>query len=124
VTTATGPAAGVRQSLDEAPLSLFHRPNYTTMLLGAESCPTALRSTGHGLSAGIAKIGAFAGALITPIALDHFGLRVVTLIAGICFLLGIATTLVVSEPKDRALGELDDDGPGRTTPATSKAVPA
>ena len=82
-------------------------PNYTTMLLAAESYPTAVRSTGHGLSAGIAKIGAFAGALITPLALAHYGLRVVTLIAGICFLLGIAATLVLREPKDLALSDLD-----------------
>ncbi|MBS2545627.1 MFS transporter [Catenulispora sp. NL8] len=82
-------------------------PNYTTMLLAAESYPTAVRSTGHGLSAGIAKIGAFLGALYTPVVLAHYGLRVVTLIAGICFLLGIATTLVLREPKDSALGDLD-----------------
>jgi len=82
-------------------------PNYTTMLLAAESYPTAVRSTGHGLSASIAKIGAFVGALITPLALAHYGLRVVTLIAGICFLLGIAATLVLREPKDLSLGDLD-----------------
>ncbi|MFI9649335.1 MFS transporter [Streptomyces sp. NPDC052040] len=86
-------------------------PNYTTMLLAAESYPTAVRSTGHGLSAGIAKIGAFLGALITPLALSHYGLRVVTLIAGVCFLLGIAATLVLREPKDLALSDLDVSAP-------------
>lgn len=91
-------------------------PNYTTMLLAAETYPTAVRSTGHGLSAGIAKIGAFLGALITPIALDHYGLRVVTLIAGICFVLGIATTLVLRESKDLALSDLDETPAGRPEP--------
>jgi len=47
------------------------------------------------------------GALITPLALAHYGLRVVTLIAGICFLLGIAATLVLREPKGLALSDLD-----------------
>ncbi|MFI9802939.1 hypothetical protein ACIHEJ_00930 [Streptomyces sp. NPDC052301] len=37
------------------------------MLLGAESYPTSVRSTFHGLSAGIAKVGAFAGALVVPL---------------------------------------------------------
>ena len=83
-------------------------PNYTTMLLAAESYPTRIRSTAHGLSAGLAKIGAFLGALSTPIVLAGFGLRVTVLIAGVCFLLGIATTLVLREPRDLALDEDDD----------------
>lgn len=80
-------------------------PNYTTMLLAAESFPTRIRSTAHGLSAGIAKIGAFAGALISPIVLAGLGLRFTVLIAGICFLLGIATTLLLREPRDLALDQ-------------------
>src|SRR6202012_5798571 len=78
-------------------------PNYTTMLLAAESYPTRVRSTAHGLSAGIAKIGAFGGALVTPVVLAGFGLRATVLVAGVCFLLGIATTLVLREPRDLAL---------------------
>ena len=80
-------------------------PNYTTMLLAAESFPTRIRSTAHGLSAGIAKIGAFAGALISPIVLAGLGLRPTVLIAGVCFLLGIATTLLLREPRDLALDQ-------------------
>ena len=80
-------------------------PNYTTMLFAAESFPTRIRSTAHGLSAGIAKIGAFAGALISPIVLAGLGLRFTVLIAGVCFLLGIATTLLLREPRDLALDQ-------------------
>ena len=86
-------------------------PNYSTMLLAAECYPTSIRSTAHGLSAGIAKIGAFAGALITPLALAGLGLRATTLIAGGCFVCGILTTLVLTEPKDAALDEVTLDGP-------------
>ncbi|WP_051341752.1 MFS transporter [Pseudonocardia spinosispora] len=84
-------------------------PNFTTMLLAAESYPTSIRSTAHGLSAGIAKIGAFAGALTTPVTLAGLGLRPTVLIAGGCFALGIATTLLLREPRDLALDAEDDD---------------
>jgi PHS family inorganic phosphate transporter-like MFS transporter len=99
-------------------------PNYTTMLLAAESYPTAVRSTGHGLSAGIAKIGAFVGALVTPLALGYFGLRVVTLIAGGCFLLGIVTTVVLPEPKDRALDDVPGGDAAQPAHETPEAVSA
>lgn len=95
-------------------------PNYTTMLLAAESYPTPVRSTAHGLSAGIAKVGAFLGALVTPLALAGLGLRGTVLIAGACFVLGIATTLLLREPRDLALddgAELDEDVPS-AIPAT------
>jgi MFS transporter, PHS family, inorganic phosphate transporter len=100
-------------------LSLFGiavGPNYTTMLLAAESYPTSIRSTAHGISAGTAKVGAFLGALITPVALAHLGLRPTVLIAGACFVLGIVATLLVAEPKGAALDAsdtADTDAAGR-----------
>ncbi|MGW7521888.1 MFS transporter [Streptomyces sp. NPDC054783] len=83
-------------------------PSYTTMLLGAESYPTRIRSTFHGLSSGIAKVGAFAGALVVPLVLADGGLRVVTLIASCCFTAGIATTFLVREPNGLALEDIGD----------------
>ena len=91
-------------------LSLFGiavGPNYTTMLLAAECYPTAIRSTAHGISAGTAKVGAFLGALITPVALAHLGLRSTVLIAGVCFVLGICTTMLLAESNGTALDSLD-----------------
>lgn len=91
-------------------LSLFGiavGPNYTTMLLAAESYPTAIRSTAHGISAGTAKVGAFLGALITPVALAHLGLRPTVLFAGVCFALGVVATMLLAEPKDVPLDALD-----------------
>jgi MFS family permease len=84
-------------------------PNYTTMLLAAESYPTTVRSTFHGLSSGIAKIGAFGGALVVPLLLSHSGLRAVTLMGFCCYAAGIATTMLVREPTGRALDDISRD---------------
>src|SRR6202000_1563587 len=69
-------------------LSLFgvaFGPNYTTMLLAAESYPTSVRSTFHGLSSGIAKVGAFGGAVVVPLLLSSYGVRGVTLMGLCCY---------------------------------------
>jgi predicted MFS family arabinose efflux permease len=93
-------------------LSLFgvaFGPNYTTMLLAAESFPTSVRSTFHGLSSGIAKIGAFGGALVVPLLLHSEGLRAVTLLGFCCYAAGIATTMLVREPSGMALDDISHD---------------
>jgi predicted MFS family arabinose efflux permease len=84
-------------------------PNYTTMLLAAESYPTAVRSTFHGLSSAIAKVGAFLGALFVPLLLSGAGLRAVTLLGFCCYAAGIATTVLVREPAGLALDDVSDD---------------
>jgi MFS family permease len=94
-------------------------PNYTTMLLAAESYPTGIRSTFHGLSAGIAKVGAFAGALLVPLLLTGAGLRAVTLVAFGCFTAAIATTFLIREPLGRALDDICEDL--NLTPSTTGA---
>ncbi len=83
-------------------------PNYTTMLLAAESYPTAIRSTFHGLSAGLAKVGAFAGALLVPLLLTGAGLRAVTLLAFGCYLAAMASTLLIREPLGLPLDDVSD----------------
>lgn len=108
-------------------LSLFGiavGPNYTTMLLAAESYPTAIRSTAHGISAGTAKVGGFLGALITPVALAQLGLRPTVLIAGACFALGIVATTLLAEPKDAALDTVDLEAGRRKRPAGKRIAPA
>jgi len=93
-------------------LSLFgvaFGPNYTTMLLAAESFPTAVRSTFHGLSSGIAKVGAFGGALIVPLLLSSHGLRAVTFMGFCCYAAAIVTTMLVREPGGRALDDISQD---------------
>jgi len=97
-------------------------PNYTTMLLAAESFPTSIRSTFHGLSSGIAKIGAFIGALVVPLVLAGAGLRMVTLIAFGCFLAAIALTFLIHEPNGLTLDDISDQltiEPSRTADTDS-----
>ncbi|GLE50658.1 hypothetical protein ATCCBAA256_02460 [Mycobacterium montefiorense] len=43
-------------------------------------------------------MGGFIGALVTPLVLSGMGLRMTTLLAGICFLLAGAATLVLRDP--------------------------
>jgi MFS transporter, PHS family, inorganic phosphate transporter len=42
-------------------------PNVTTFVLPGELFPTRVRTTGHGISAGIGKLGAFIGLRGTPL---------------------------------------------------------
>jgi PHS family inorganic phosphate transporter-like MFS transporter len=81
-------------------------PNAGTMVFAAESFPVSVRSTGHGLSAGIAKIGAYIGALYAPVLLAHIGLRHTELIAGLFYLGGIGFTMLLPEPAGRSLDDL------------------
>lgn len=102
-------------------------PNYTTMLLAAESYPTAVRSTFHGLSSAIAKVGAFLGALFVPLLLSGAGLRAVTLLGFCCYAAGIATTVLVREPVGLALEDVSDDlrvAPASTGVQTETPSPA
>ena len=78
-------------------------PSSTTMVLAAESFPVGVRATGHGLSAGIGKAGAYLGALATPVLLASMGLRSTEFIAGLFFLIGIPLTLALKEPSGRRL---------------------
>jgi len=48
-------------------------PNTTTFVLSAEVYPTRARATGNGISAGVAKIGAFIGVYLFPIIKTHLG---------------------------------------------------
>ena len=81
-------------------------PTFTTLILAAELYPTSIRSTFHGLSSGVAKVGAFIGALTVPLILAGPGLRIVTLVSGCCFAAALATTFLVDEPNGRTLDEL------------------
>ena len=48
-------------------------PNTTTFVLSAEVFPTSMRTTGHGISAGVAKVGAFIGVYLFPILSKDLG---------------------------------------------------
>jgi hypothetical protein len=42
-------------------------PNMTTFVLPGELFPTQARATGHGISAGVGKLGAFIGVFLFPV---------------------------------------------------------
>jgi PHS family inorganic phosphate transporter-like MFS transporter len=81
-------------------------PNMTTFVMPSEIYPVSMRTTGHGISAGIGKLGAFIGVFLFPILQTSLGLRgTLGLTAGIS-VLGLALTLVLPEPAGRSLDEI------------------
>ena len=50
-------------------------PNMTTFVMPSELYPVTMRATGHGISAGIGKLGAFIGVFLFPLLNDWLGLR-------------------------------------------------
>jgi MFS transporter, PHS family, inorganic phosphate transporter len=81
-------------------------PNTTTFVLPAELYPVSMRATGHGISAGVAKLGAFIGVFLFPVLETSLGLRgTLTLTAGLA-VLGALLTLVLPEPSGRSLEDL------------------
>jgi len=102
-------------------------PNTTTFVLAAELYPVSARTTGHGVSAGMAKLGAFVGTLTFPLVNTGLGLPAVMLIASATAGLGLCVTLVLPEPSGRTLeesgGELDGEPfAARLAPEASQPV--
>jgi MFS transporter, PHS family, inorganic phosphate transporter len=85
-------------------------PNTTTFIYPAELFPVEVRTTGHGISAGAGKFGAFLGAFLFPDFLaSSLGIRGAEIIAGIVALAGLALTVaLLPEPKGKSLEELTE----------------
>ena len=81
-------------------------PNVTTFVLPGELFPTSVRATGHGISAGIGKLGAFVGVFLFPVLQDSLGLRGTLLLTAGVSGLGALLTLVLPEPAGRSLEEI------------------
>ncbi len=89
-------------------------PNTTTFVLSAELFPVNLRTTGHGLSAGIAKIGAFIGVFLFPVISTALGLAGTLTITFLFSVAGFLLTLLLPEPSGKSLEEItheDDEMP-------------
>jgi PHS family inorganic phosphate transporter-like MFS transporter len=84
-------------------------PNTTTFVLSAELYPTSARSTGHGISAGLAKVGAFIGVYLFPVIKGHLGVAGALKISAAFSLVGILLTLLLPETKQRSLDDLSDE---------------
>ena len=81
-------------------------PNTTTFVLAAEVYPTSARTTGHGISAGVAKLGAFIGVYLFPDISKAFGLGGALEFSAGMALVGTALTLLIPETAQRSLEEI------------------
>ncbi len=87
-------------------------PNITTFLYPAEIFPVTVRTTAHGLAAGLGKFGAFIGAFIFPLMLKSNTFKLpgaMGVAAGIC-VLGFLLTFVLPEPKQKSLETIEQEG--------------
>jgi PHS family inorganic phosphate transporter-like MFS transporter len=84
-------------------------PNTTTFVMAAECYPTSVRTTGHGLSAGIAKLGAFLGVYLFPQISNAFGLTGALEFAAGMAVAGTLLTLLLPETSGRTLEDISDE---------------
>ena len=89
-------------------------PNTTTFVLPSEVFPVNMRTTGHGVAAGIGKLGAFVGVFVVPQLQLHLGLRGVLFVAGGAAIMGFALTRVLPEPAGRTLEDVSGEDHDRT----------
>jgi MFS family permease len=84
-------------------------PNTTTFVLPSELFPVSMRTTGHGIAAGIGKLGAFIGVFLVPQLQKKVGLRGMLLVAGGSAVLGYLLTQVLPEPARRTLEDVSGE---------------
>ena len=70
-------------------------PNTTTFVLPAEVYPVSMRTTGHGIAAGIAKLGAFIGVFLFPVLQDTLQLRGTLLLTAGLSVVGVGLTMLL-----------------------------
>ena len=81
-------------------------PNMTTFVMPSELYPVTMRTTGHGISAGVGKLGAFIGVFLFPVLQTSLGLRGTLLLTAGVAVAGFALTLVLPEPAGRSLEDM------------------
>jgi PHS family inorganic phosphate transporter-like MFS transporter len=81
-------------------------PNMTTFVMPSEVFPVTMRATGHGISAGVGKLGAFIGVFLFPVLSTSLGLRGTLLLTAAVSACGLLLTLVLPEPARRSLEEV------------------
>ncbi len=86
-------------------------PNMTTFVMPSELYPVSMRATGHGISAGVGKFGAFIGVFLFPVLQTSLGLRGTLLLTAGVSIAGYALTLVLPEPAGRSLEDMDISTP-------------
>ena len=78
----------------------------TPFVMPSELYPVAMRATGHGISAGIGKLGAFIGVFLFPLLQSSLGLRGTLLLTAAVAVLGMALTFVLPEPAGHSLEDM------------------
>ena len=81
-------------------------PNTTTFVLPSEVFPVYSRTTGHGVAAGLGKLGAFVGVFLVPALDAQFGLRPMLAIAALAAGIGLLLTRLLPEPAQRTLRQV------------------
>jgi MFS transporter, PHS family, inorganic phosphate transporter len=85
-------------------------PNTTTFILPAEIFPASVRTTSHGISATVGKLGAAVGTFSFPLLQAAFGLPGPMWVAGLSCLVGLGVTWsLLPEPKGLDLEEASRD---------------
>ncbi len=97
-------------------------PNTTTFVLPAEVFPTRVRTTGHGIAAGVGKLGAFIGVFLVPQLQKSIGLRGMLLVAGGASAGGFLLTRLIPEPGGRSLDEIADTVTSTGPPAEEQEL--
>jgi PHS family inorganic phosphate transporter-like MFS transporter len=81
-------------------------PNTTTFVYPAEIFPVEVRTTGHGIAAGMGKLGGFAGVYLFQTMLASWGIRGTEGVAAGVALIGLGVTFLLPEPRSKSLEEL------------------
>ncbi|OQR83079.1 inorganic phosphate transporter 1-6, partial [Thraustotheca clavata] len=84
-------------------------PNTTTFIIPAEVFPTAVRSTGHGISAASGKLGAIIAAQGFAVLAKKGGLIAVLYVFSGCCFVGLLFSFWVPETKGLTLEELSGE---------------
>jgi MFS family permease len=85
-------------------------PNATTFVYPSEIFPVRVRTTGHGISAALGKIGGFVGVFTFPFLMNWHGLGAAEGTAAIISSLGLITTVfLLPETKGKSLEEISDE---------------
>ena len=93
-------------------------PNTTTFVLPSELFPVRARTTGHGIAAGIGKLGAFIGVFLVPSLQSSIGLRGMLIVAACASVAGVGLTFLLPEPAGMALDHASGDHVVELPPAS------
>jgi MFS family permease len=91
---------------------------FTEFGMPSEVFPVSMRTTGHGIAAGIGKLGAFVGVFLVPQLQKQVSLRGMLLVAGAAAIFGFLLTMVLPEPARRSLEEVSGEDADNMTAAT------